>query len=115
MSTTHTTPNHSRHLDDLQHHLMHSRRRGGYGPVPPVACTDGFTISVQANERAYCTPRSNTGPWLSVEIGFPNRIEPLLWPYAESPGNWTDTVYSYVPIDLTAAVIELHGGFLDPT
>jgi len=50
-----------------------------------------------------------------VEIGFPNRIEPLLWPYAESPGNWTDTVYSYVPIDLTAAVIELHGGFLDPT
>ena len=69
-------------------------------------------MSVQAGPRNYCTPRDETGPWEEVEVGFPNRIEPLLWKYAEDPGEWTDTVYAWVPIGLVAAVIELHGGMM---
>ena len=45
-----------------------------------------------------------------VEVGFPSQIEPLLWEYAEEPGRWKDTVYPYTPIEIVAAVIELHGG-----
>jgi hypothetical protein len=71
---------------------------------------DGFTMSVQASHSHACTPRDDVGPWRSVEVGFPNRVEPLLWPYAEAPGNWTETVYGSVPVELVAAVIELHGG-----
>lgn len=97
------------HEEDLQTYLM-TRAPRAYPPLPPVVCSDGFAMSVQASAGNYCEPRSDVGPWLSVEIGFPNRIEPLLWPYAEEPGAWTDTVYSYVPIQLAAAVIELHGG-----
>lgn len=102
------------HLEALQLHLKHPRRRVAGGPIPPVECADGFTMSVQACEYAYCEPRDNVGPWRSVEIGFPNRVEPLLWSYAESPGNWTDTVYPHVPVELVAAVIEVHGGFRKP-
>lgn len=102
------------HLEALQLHLKNPQRRGFGGPVPPVVCTDGFTMSVQASDSHMCTPRSNVGPWLSVEVGFPSRVEPLLWPYAEAPGNWTETVYGSVPVELVAAVIELHGGFRKP-
>ena len=101
------------HLEALQLHLKHPQRRGVGGPVPPVVCADGFVMSVQANEFVYCEPKNNMGPWRSVEIGFPSRVEPLLLNYAESPGNWTDTVYPYVPVELVAAVIEVHGGMKD--
>jgi hypothetical protein len=101
-----------RHLDDLQTYLA-TREPGQWRALQAVRCADGFTMSVQASSAAYCEPRSDNGPWDAVEIGFPNRIEPLLWPYAESR-EWTETVYGYVPIGLAAAVIELHGGAVDP-
>lgn len=78
---------------------------------PPVICKDGFTMSVQASINHYCKPRIDEGPWTHVEIGFPNKIEPLLWQYAESPGEWTDTIYARVPVEVVAAVVEVHGGF----
>ena len=98
------------HLEALHRHLesRRSMRR-----LPPVICADGFKMSVQAGAGMYCSPRDDIGPWTEVEIGFPNRIEPLLWDYAETPGAWTETVYPHVPIELAAAVIELHGG-IDP-
>lgn len=79
--------------------------------LPRVECADGFTMSVQVGDMVYCSPRDNYGPWNEVEIGFPNRVEPLLFNYAEEPLNWTETVYPYVPIELVAVVVEVHGGF----
>ena len=80
---------------------------------PRVLCGDGFEMSIQASSTHYCRPREDTGPWTHVEVGFPNRIEPLLWQYAEERGRWTDAVYPFVPIELAAAVVELHGGLVD--
>jgi len=109
-------PTHAIHKEALVRHLT---TRGdsvwGSSSVPRVVCADGFTMSVQASEMHFCRPKNSVGPWVSVEVGYPNRIEPLLFEYAESPGAWVRTVYPYVPIDLVAAVIELHGGFIDPT
>lgn len=34
-----------------------------------LVCKDGTTISVQASEFHYCTPRNNEGPWTEFETG----------------------------------------------
>ena len=78
---------------------------------PPIVCRDGFRMSVQASSNHYCSPREDEGPWTHVEVGYPNRVEPLLWEWAEVKGDWTDTVYPRVPVEVVAAVVELHGGF----
>ena len=101
-----------KHLDDLNNHLKTARASDYLNTCRKVVCADGFTMSVQASENHYCSPRNNEGPWSSAEIGYPSRIEPLLWNYADEPGKWTDTVYGYVPIELIAAVVEVHGGLI---
>jgi hypothetical protein len=104
---------HIEHLATLRHHMM--RTRGGYlNTCLPVVCRDGFQMSVQASSGHYCSPRNDEGPWEEVEVGYPSKIEPLLWDYVDGPpGAWTDTVYGYVPISIVAAVIEVHGGLVE--
>lgn len=102
-----------------------------------LVCNDGFTISVQANEYAYCTPRISQGlidgklycrnafgfdgkieegftkkfiPYTKVELGYPSQVEPDILPYAEDSDNPTNTVYGYVPIEIVDAVVKKHGG-----
>lgn len=77
-----------------------------------VHCADGFSMSVQASQRAYCNPRSDTGPWSEVEVGYPSAYEHCLQPYAEDPGRPTETVYGYVPNKLVRSIIEVHGGLV---
>lgn len=97
-------------LQILQSYLKRLRGVSGGRPLQHLVCRDGFTMSVQVGDGLYCTPRNSVGPWSAVEIGYPSQVEPLLWPYAELPGRWTDTVYPYTPIEVAAAVCELHGG-----
>tara|TARA_Y100001937_G_scaffold128213_1_gene203046 strand:- start:3370 stop:3672 length:303 start_codon:yes stop_codon:yes gene_type:complete len=78
-----------------------------------VVCADGFRMSVQANQGAYCDPRNDTGPYTSAEIGFPNREEPMLRQWAEDPTDPTGTVYAWVPRDVILAVIARHGGMVE--
>jgi len=75
-----------------------------------ITCADGFSLSVQATHGAYCTPRTNVGPWSEVEVGYPSTAPELIGSYAESPESPTDTVYPYVPVELVEQLIELHGG-----
>lgn len=79
---------------------------------PRIVCNDGFTMSVQAGYGLYCTPRHNLadGDYTHVEIGFPSEAEDLIKSYAECQGDYTDTVYPYVPVDVVEKVIEKHGG-----
>ena len=97
------------HLEQL--HRFLDQGRSEYGHLPHVVCRDGFRMSVQVGAMLYCTPRSDVGPWTAVEVGYPSQVEPLLWNYAENPWEWTDTVYPYTPVEVVAAVIEVHGGF----
>jgi hypothetical protein len=79
--------------------------------VRRIACADGFTMSVQASSGHYCSPREDKGwPYSAFEIGYPSRKEQLITKYAESPGQYTDTVYGWVPVDVVEAVIAKHGG-----
>ena len=78
--------------------------------IPHIYCNDGFKVSVQVGEFAYCTPRNNYGPWYKVELGFPSEEEPLIMDYVEDPSRPTETVYGYVPLDLVMEVFDKHGG-----
>ena len=80
-----------------------------------VVCEDGFSMSVQAREFCYCTPRNDTGPYHSVEVGYPSEKEALLMPWAETPSEPTDTVYGWVPVGVIRQVIEAHGGMVGGT
>jgi hypothetical protein len=81
--------------------------------LPRITCADSFSLSVQAGQYLYSTPREDAGPWTHVEVGFPSaRPEPWAeWEsYCESPNDPTGTVYGYVPLPLVEALIALHGG-----
>ena len=46
---------------------------------PRIVCADGFSLSVQASNGHYCTPRSNYGPYSRVEVGYPSSRPPEAW------------------------------------
>ena len=92
------------------------KTRGLYsvGEIPEVTkrieCNDGFSISVQANDFTYCTPRENKAwPYSEEESRFPSDVDDLIEGYSAEPGI-TRTVYPYVPIDIVNQLIEKHGG-----
>ena len=79
-----------------------------------VICADGFEMSVQAHQTAYCTPRiDNAEKYTSVEIGFPSEIEPMLMEFIDEVDNPTGTVYGYVPVQIVTNVLAKHGGIVE--
>jgi hypothetical protein len=80
-------------------------------PTPRIVCMDGTSLSVQASEMTYCSPRENYGPYYKVEVGFPSRRFEELMPYIDgADGDPTATVYGYVPIEVVENIIEQCGG-----
>ena len=85
-----------------------------------VVCADGFTMSVQASENHYCSPRANGAEVIygRVEIGYPSEREPEFDEYVEDLSqdgkdiDWTGSVYGWVPSDIVALVIAKHGGMV---
>lgn len=79
-------------------------------------CQDGFSMSIQANECAYCSPRENSNTmsiYGTMEVGFPSEEESLILQYAEDIDRPTDTVYGYVPVEIIQEVINKHGGLVE--
>jgi hypothetical protein len=86
---------------------------------PSIVCKDGFRISVQGSQYAYCQPRIDEGPYSHVECGFPS-LKPstsALREYAEdlygkdeADCDFTDTVYGYVPVEIVLNELAQHGG-----
>ena len=78
-----------------------------------VICADGFMMSVQANENAYCSPRVNAATlYIEVEVVFPSDREELIMDWAENRAQPTETVYGYVPVSVVTNVIAKHGGMV---
>lgn len=81
---------------------------------PRFVCPDGFSVSIQANEYAYCNPRNDSGPYTSVELGFPSDKPPeYIMDYCEDSDNPTDTVYGFVPVELVLKMLHEHGYLLE--
>ncbi|KKM95293.1 hypothetical protein LCGC14_1189690 [marine sediment metagenome] len=75
-------------------------------PSPRIICNDGASVSIQASETSYCTPRSDYAPWGAVEAGFPNVIPPDSW--AEYAEQWhSENLFADVRGDLHMAWFSL--------
>lgn len=97
-------------LQRLQAHLaapcVTTRSGTVYKPVlEAVLCADGSTMSVQASETHYSSPRTNEGPYTEVEVWCCGVI-----PAWDSWGDG-DEPYAYLPIDLVVQEIDRRGGF----
>lgn len=87
------------------------------GLRPPVKCADDFTVSVQASESHYCTPRQDgVVAYTEVEMAFPNMDIPE---YLEVDGHnihigqyYDGSIYTYVPTWVVDALIQSHGGLV---
>lgn len=78
---------------------------------PRIFCLDGATVSIQASEYHYSEPRTNVGPYSSVEAGFPSVPPPDSWlPFAEDAEDPCRTVYGWLPVALVNEFITSHGG-----
>lgn len=80
-----------------------------------VVCADGFSISIQANNGAYCQPRrdiNDFSAYYEMELGFPNARDEFIAEYAETPSDLTGTVYPYVPRDIVEGLLNQHGGIV---
>lgn len=76
-----------------------------------IVCKDGETLSVQASELHYSTPRQNKGPYSEVEVGYPSVQPPETWKeFCEDWDKPTQTVYGYIPVNLVEEFIQAHGG-----
>ena len=84
---------------------------------PTIVCADGFSMSVQARDSPYCTPRTDEGPHTHMEGGFPSSkpLDPELLKDASinSTNNYTETVYPYVAREVFEREFELHGGIVE--
>lgn len=79
-----------------------------------ITCADGATVSVQASEYHYCTPRGNEGPYTEIEAGFPSVPPPESWlAFSDGDSDPTQTVYGYMPVALVAEFVAAHGGMVD--
>lgn len=78
---------------------------------PRIVCADGTSLSVQASELHYCIPRSNTGPYTKVEVGFIEGASPPdTWRLYADSGEVPSDIYAFVPVDLVREFISTHGG-----
>jgi len=73
-----------------------------------VTCADGFTISIQASEYHYCSPRENDADWYEVELGFPSEKDEMIQRWAENEKEPEYTVYGYVPIQVVQDLLNKH-------
>lgn len=80
---------------------------------PRIHCNDGFNISFQIHNGAYCSSENGyrtLGHTIKdVEFGYPSRDEELLKKYAEDENCLTQTV-GCLPIEIAQQIVIKHGG-----
>ena len=85
----------------------------GFRNYKHIICNDGFSMSVQAFDGAYCHPRellSDANEYTHFEVGFPSEKPSFFFERADDCNNPTETVYGYVSAELIQQEIDLHGG-----
>jgi len=94
--------------------VMNKNRVHAYN-TKKISLNSGLSLSIQASEFHYCSPRESLGDYSlydSFEVGFPSEEVELLKEYAEDE-DFTNTVYACVPKDVILAVVESNGGVVD--
>lgn len=78
---------------------------------PCIYCNDGFSVSVQASQFAYCDPRVDDADFYSsVELGYPSEPIPELLEYRDGDEPDVNNVFGYVPVQKVDELLACHGG-----
>ena len=75
--------------------------------LPKTVCVDGTTLSIQASQTHYCSPRDDIGPYTEVEVwrvSSKDEVEVLEFEYNDEEPS------AYVDINSVVAYIDRHGG-----
>lgn len=100
----------------LQNHITRDPAEVLLEAADRVECSNDVSLSIQVGSYLYCKPRNDTGPWTHVEVGFPSERPPQSWGgYCEDWNRPTETVYSYVPIEMVLDWINENGGATNVT
>lgn len=96
-------------LEQLQKHLATEPKEIQQGTwhkdlAPTVKCKDGATLSVQASQYHYSSPREDIGPYTEVEVWKVTGAEVTEFDYSENDPS------AYVPIEQVVQFIDNHGG-----
>ena len=79
-----------------------------------VVCKDGYSISIQAHDGAYCEPRQDGAECYSlVELGYPNQSDSLIDHLAETPDKPKKTIYGYVDVNTVYLLLTKHKGIIE--
>lgn len=89
-------------MNSISKYLLENRLRGCLWTSKHIECKDGFSISVQASEIHFCTPRNNKGPWTHFELFF-NKGE-----YSDLCDSFD--ISSHTPLSVVESIIKEHGG-----
>ena len=94
----------------IQEHLdQPMRRRSAFKTGSPrIQLANGGKISVQASARHYCSPKENTGPYVSVEILPELKGKALRLLRDESTSD--NVVWGWVAIETVVEMINQSGG-----
>ena len=83
----------------------------GMKMTPKIHCKSGLSLSVQAGDGRYSSPRDNEGPYDEVEVGYPSEEVSELMPYIENPDDDPlESIYAYVPVEVVEKVVNKNGG-----
>lgn len=90
---------------------------GKFGTYPTntkrLLLADGNSLSVQAPEYHYCSPRETMSDYSyydSFEIGFPSKHYDSLEPFKDGPEDQTESVFGWVPVEVLEKLITEAGG-----
>jgi len=97
-------------LEQLQKHLSTEPKEISFNYfykdlAPVVKCKDGTTVSIQASQYHYSTPREDYGPYTEVEV-WRATAEVTEFEYSD------DEPSAYVPIEQVVQFIDNHGGMV---
>jgi hypothetical protein len=73
-----------------------------------LVCNDGTTLSVQAGQSHWCSPRFNyCASYSEVEVCFISSDVPKCW---LEYGDNVDYPFAYIPVVMVEEFIDSHGG-----
>jgi len=81
-----------------------------------LVCNDGTTLSVQASDTHWCSPRRSYVDYYTDDIEYFDYSSVEVWCVStDVPDSWSDygdddNPYAYIPVTLVEKFIDSHGG-----
>lgn len=93
--------------------MQEGRDKGWRRMTTRLQLEDGSSLSIQASEGHYCSPRrdfDDYSEYEEFEIGFPSAHMDEISRYQDGAGDQTSSVFGYVPKEVIEALINARGG-----